>query len=591
MRCQLSSSFRRSSPFSSGSNTATGALPALQLVPTLVSFFNALQYGYRCVSHSDARLPLAIRLQVRCTLSTSFRRASPISTAWNTSTGALPALYLVPTLVSFFIGLQYDYRCVARSDTRLPFQPLAIRLQVRCQLSSSFRRSSPFSTGCNTATGALPALTRVSHFNRLQYVYRCVASSLPCSDARLLFHRVAIRLQVRCQLSSSFRRSSPFSSGSNTAIGALPALQLVPMLVSFFNALQYGYRCVAHSDMRLPFQPFAIRLQVRCQLSSSFRRSSPFSSGCNKATGALPALQLVPTLVSFFNGLQYGYRCVARSDTRLPFQPPAIRLQVRCQLSTSFRRSSPFSSGINTATGALPALQLVPTLVSFFNGLQYGYRCVARSDMRLPFQPLAIRLPVRCQLSTSFRRSSPFSSVCNRATGALPALQLVPTLVSFFNGFQYGYRCVAHSLPRSDARLPFQPLAIRLQVCCQLSTSFGRSSPFSSGCNTATGALPALQLVPTLVSFFNGLQYGYRFVAHSDTRLPFQPLAVRLQVRCQLSTSFRRSSRISTAFNTAAGPLRALHLVVMRVSYFNCFQQGYRCVARSLPGSDACLPF
>ena len=116
---------------------------------------------------------------------------------------------------------------------------------------------------------------------------------------------------------------------------------------------------------------------------------------------------------------------------------------------------------------------------------------IHRSNARLPSQPLPISLQVCCQLSTLFQCESPISTACNPATGALPALYLVPTRVSHFNCLQYGYRCVASSLHHSDARLPFQQLAISLQVCCRLSWSFQRASPISTTCNMATGALPS----------------------------------------------------------------------------------------------------
>ena len=132
---------------------------------------------------------------------------------------------------------------------------------------------------------------------------------------------------------------------------------------------------------------------------------------------------------------------------------------------------------------------------SHFNSLKYDYRFVAgslpRSNARLPFQ-----------------RASPISTACNMATGALPALYVVPMRDSHFNSLKYDYRFIAGSLPRSNARLPFQ-----------------HTSPISTACNTATGALPALYVVPMRDSHFNSLKYDYRFVAgslpRSDARLPF----------------------------------------------------------------------
>ena len=70
---------------------------------------------------------------------------------------------------------------------------------------------------------------------------------------------------------------------------------------------------------------------------------------------------------------------------------------------------------------------------------------------------------------------------------------------------------------------------------------------------------------------FNSLQTAYRFSAGSLPRsdaLPlFQLLPISLQLLCQLSTSFRRASLISTT------------------------TYRYRCIASSLPRSDARLSF
>ena len=216
--------------------------------------------------------------------------------------------------------------------------------------------------------------------------------------------------------------------------------------------------------------------------------------------------------------------------------PLPSSLQVRCQLSTSFRCASLISTACNAAAGALPALYIVPTRVSHLNRYLSRYRCVASSlhysNASLPLQLLVTLRQVRCQLSTSFRRASPISTACNTATGALPAPYIVPMRVSHFNSLQYHYRFVAGSLPRSNARLPFQPLAIWRQVHC-----------------------PALNLVPTGVSHFNRVQYGYRCVVNSlprsDAHLQFQPLAIRLPA------------------------LPALYLVPMRISLFNCYLSPY----------------
>ena len=160
--------------------------------------------------------------------------------------------------------------------------------------------------------------------------------------------------------------------------------------------------------------------------------------------------------------------------------------------------------------------------------------------MRLPFQalPISLHWQVRCQLSTSFRCPSLISTAFNVAVGMLPALFIIPMGDSHFNSLKYDYRFVAGSLPRSNARLPFQ-----------------RASPISTACNTATGALPALYIVPSRVSHFNRVQYGYRSVASSlprcDARLLFQPLPIGLPVCCPLSTWFRCVSPFSAAADLA----------------------------------------
>ena len=289
-------------------------------------------------------------------------------------------------------------------------------------------------------------------------------------------------------------------------------------------------------------------LQVRCQLSTSFRCTSLISTACNAAAGALPALYIVPTHVSHFNRYLSRYRCFASSlhpsDVRLPFQalPISLHWQVHCQLSTSFRCRSLISTAFNTAVGVLPALYIITMGDSHFNSLKYDYRFVAgslpRSNARLPFQ-----------------HASPISTACNTATGAFPALYIVQMRDSHFNSLKYDYRFVAGSLPCSNARLPFQ-----------------HASSISTACNRATGALPALYVVPMRDSHFNSLKYDYRFVAgslpYSNTRLPFQQLAIRRQVRYP-----------------------ALYLIPTRVSHFNRLQYGYRCVASSLRCSNTRLPF
>ena len=116
MHCPLSASLRRASPLSTAIDPATGVLQALYLSPTLRSPFHRYPFGYRgfdrslplpdALRHSLMRIPpshryplgrgyfdrylplsdahpplppLSIRLQERCMLSTSLRRASPLS--------------------------------------------------------------------------------------------------------------------------------------------------------------------------------------------------------------------------------------------------------------------------------------------------------------------------------------------------------------------------------------------------------------------------------------------------------------------------------------------------------------------------------
>ena len=138
------------------------------------------------------------------------------------ATGAFPALYLVPT--------------------RGSFQPLAIWLQVRFPLSTSYRRA--------------------AHFNRLQYSYRCVARSLPRSDARLSFQPLALWLQVRFPLSASFRRASLISTACIIATGAFPALYLAPMRVSLFNCYPSPYMFTASVNLfNIEYIELAIRIE------------------------------------------------------------------------------------------------------------------------------------------------------------------------------------------------------------------------------------------------------------------------------------------------------------------------------------------
>ena len=239
-----------------------------------------------------------------------------------------PALYVILTRVIHFNHLQYGNRCIT-------------------QCSTSFRHASTISTACNTPTGVLPALCIIpmcdSHFNNLKYNYRFVAGSLSRSNPRLPFQLLASRRQVHYQLSTLFRRTSPIFTTCNTATGGLPALYIILMHDSYFNSLRYNYRFVADSlpcsNGHLPFQPLAIRRQVH-----------------------YPAFCLVPTCVSHFNSLQYGDRCIT-------------------QLSTLFRCASPISTACNTAPGTLPALCIMPIRDSHFNSLKYDYMFTASVNL------------------------------------------------------------------------------------------------------------------------------------------------------------------------------------------------------------------
>ena len=152
---------------------------------------------------------------------------------------------------------------------------------------------------------------------------------------------------------------------------------------------------------------------------------------------------------------------------------------MRCRLSTTLRRASPSSTAGQPSTCALPALYLSPTRFSLFHRWPASYRCVASSltltDALLPLAPLASRLHVCCQLSTSHRRASPSCTAGQPATGALPALYLSPTRFSLLHRWPGGHRCFACSLPLSDALFPFTLLAIQRHAAILLYTSPSRS--------------------------------------------------------------------------------------------------------------------
>ena len=122
----------------------------------------------------------------------------------------------------------------------------------RCQLSAS--------------------LTRFSLLHHWPAGYRCVASSLPLTDALL-----------------------PFTAGQ-PASGVLPAHYLSPTRFSLLHRWPAGYRCVASSlpltEAILSLAPLARRLLVRCLLSTSLRCAFPFHTASYPATCSVPALYL-----------------------------------------------------------------------------------------------------------------------------------------------------------------------------------------------------------------------------------------------------------------------------------------------------------
>ena len=116
--------------------------------------------------------------------------------------------------------------------------------------------------------------------------------------------------------------------------------------------------------------------------SLALRHASLLSTAIFPATGALPVLYI--------------------SDAHLSLPPLSVRLQVRCSLSASPTRISPFHCSLS------------------------GYRCVARSP------PL--------------RRASPLSTASCLATGLLLALYLSDAHLHFHR-YLTSYRCIARSLP------------------------------------------------------------------------------------------------------------------------------------------------
>ena len=142
--------------------------------------------------------------------------------------------------------------------------------------------------------------------------------------------------------------------------------------------------------------------------------------------------------------------------------------------------------------------------------------------------------PPRPPLLRETHRKSPMSENCRLGTGSLLAFYLHSSFV-----------CVAHTLFHTFAHHPTSP-----------------------ACNLPIGSLPSLYLF----------------------RRP-SPFSTASNPAASASLPLFDACLFSTAPYPAAGSLLALYIVLTRVSHFNRLQYGYRCVARSLPGSDACLPF
>ena len=199
------------------------------------------------------------------------------------------------------------------------------------------------------------------------------------------FERQSVRLQVRCLLFSSRTRISPFYrylSGYKYVARSLPherAFLLSTAICPSTGALLALCLCDAH----LSFPLLSVLLQVRCSLSASPTRISPF---CRNLS---------------------SYRCVPRS----------LRL----------RRASLLSTAICPATGALPVLYLSDAHLPFQLLASYpatgALPALYLSDVHLFFPPPSVLLQVHCTLSTSPMRISPF------------------------HRYLSCYRCIARSLP------------------------------------------------------------------------------------------------------------------------------------------------
>ena len=150
-----------------------------------------------------------------------------------------------------------------------------------------------------TVTGHFPKIRPASKWPALPLSRAFLICIAKCSGSSYI---ACIRSVYAIAGNSGYCCASPFHTASYPATGALPTLYLSPTRFSHSHRLLSGYICVACSlplsDALLPFTPLAIRLQVRCLLSTSVRCASPRHAASYPATGALPALYLSPTRFS-----------------------------------------------------------------------------------------------------------------------------------------------------------------------------------------------------------------------------------------------------------------------------------------------------
>ena len=102
-----------------------------------------------------------------------------------------------------------------------------------------------------------------------------------------------------------------------------------------------------------------------------------------------------------------------------------------------------------------------------------------------------------------------------RTTAVWTAICLSSMPISPFDRYPFSYTYVASYLPLTDARLPFPPLSIQLQVHCPFSAFLRRPFPLSTAIHPATGPLPSLCLSLTHFSPFHRYPFSYMCVARS----------------------------------------------------------------------------